>query len=41
MGELHVPDLLYIDADEKLVRLLEGTPYSVQALGTFPLPTPD
>jgi len=30
-----------VTADEKLVRLLAGTSYSVQALGTFPISTPD
>jgi predicted nucleic acid-binding protein len=30
-----------VTADEKLVRLLAGTPYSVEALRTFPIPTPD
>ena len=29
-----------VTADEKLVRLLAGTPHSVQALSTFPIPTP-
>jgi predicted nucleic acid-binding protein len=30
-----------VTADEKLVRLLAGTPYSVEALRTFPIPRPD
>ena len=30
-----------VTADEKLVRLLAGTPYSVEALCTFPIPRPD
>ena len=30
-----------VTVDEKLVRLLAGTPYSVEALRTFPIPRPD
>ena len=30
-----------VTADEKLVRLLAGTPYSVEALRTFPIPRRD
>ena len=30
-----------VTADEKLVRLLAGTPYLVEALRTFPIPRPD
>ena len=30
-----------VTVDEKLVRLLAGTPYLVEALRTFPIPRPD